>query len=153
MGLFGPPDIAKLEEKGNVKKLLSLLDNEDYGIQHKARCALLRIGEPIIPACISLMESDPFGFHIFDMETILPRIGPPAIEPLDKLLDRSGAGVRKNAIRVLKQFRDPAVIQPLLKGFADADDLTAEWALKGLQRNSSPEIVEPLLEHSQSLQH
>jgi HEAT repeat protein len=81
------------------------------------------------------------------METILPRIGAPAIEPLKTLMDRSGPDVRKNVIRVLKQFRNPQVIQPLLKGFGDTEALTAEWALEGLQRNSSPVIVEPLLEH------
>jgi hypothetical protein len=55
MGLFGSPDIAKLEEKGNVKKLLSLLEKDDHDITHKARCALIRIGEPVVPSCISIM--------------------------------------------------------------------------------------------------
>lgn len=91
------------------------------------------------------MESDPYGFHIYDMETILPRISAPAIKPLKTLMDRSGPDVRKNVIRVLKQFRNPQVLQPLLKGFGDTEALTADWALEGLQRNSSPVIVEPLL--------
>jgi len=32
MGLFGSPDISKLEVKGNVKKLLSLLEKDDHDI-------------------------------------------------------------------------------------------------------------------------
>jgi hypothetical protein len=45
-GLFGPPDIDKLEEKGNVKGLAKALCNENPEIRQGAAKALLRIGRP-----------------------------------------------------------------------------------------------------------
>ena len=56
MSLFGPPDVAKLKAKGNVKGLIQVLsDDKDWKVQQTAVAALGDIGdgrfvEPLVAA-------------------------------------------------------------------------------------------------------
>jgi HEAT repeat protein len=46
MGLFGPPDVKKLAERGNVQKLLKVVRYERSSqIRRQAVCALGKIGD------------------------------------------------------------------------------------------------------------
>lgn len=145
MGLFGPPNIEKLEAQGKVKKLIAVLQHDDYGIKHKAMLALIRIGEPAIAECVKTIASDWPGFYIYYMVQILPAIGEPAIEQLASLLGHSHEGVRRSAIRILKHIQSEKVIEPLLRGAKDANQLNREYALEGLLRINDTSVVDSLL--------
>lgn len=61
MGFFGPPNIKKMEAKGDVEGLIKALkfdapQNEGYDIRRRATQALIKIGEPSVKSLIQALK-------------------------------------------------------------------------------------------------
>jgi len=59
--LFGPPDIPKLKQEGNVGGLLKLLGHTDWHVRRDAAVALAALGDPrgVDALCVALDSQEP----------------------------------------------------------------------------------------------
>ena len=82
MPLFGPPNIEKLKQKGDVKELLKALNHKDPLIRLNAEKALNELAtgdvEPIISAALYASNTDT---HRWGMDA-LRKLGPAEMEPI-----------------------------------------------------------------------
>ncbi len=118
MALFGPPNIAELVEKNDVKGLVKALHNKDLVIRKDAAEALFKIGDP----------SSNEGF-------------------IDALKDED-AGIRRLAAHALGNFGDMQAIYPLIDALSDSDEQTrqnAAWALGNVGNEIAEEPLKELL--------
>ena len=109
MPLFGPPNVAKLATKGDVKGLIKALDyQKDNSVRTAAAEALGKIGDvravdPIIAAL-----RDPKWTVSANAAEALGRIGDPrAVGPLKAALKDGSRDVRQAAAVALAQIEKP----------------------------------------------
>lgn len=103
--LFGSPDIKKLEEKHNVKKLIKALLHAEKAVREESAAALGRIGDPR------------------------------ATVPLIKALRSDHLSVSSSAARALGKIGDSAAVPALIQMLNDGDEMVrwhAAWALEGI---------------------
>lgn len=129
MPLFGPPNINKLEEKGNVEALIKELKHNDSQIHDRndlnRRCeaasALGRLRDPraieALLACFQRFQSHtPLGK---ESAKALLAIGKPAVEPLIRSLR-----THNDVATLLGEIGDVRAVQPLiarLKTLSESD--------------------------------
>jgi HEAT repeat protein len=131
MGLFGPPDIDKLLEVGDSRRLIKALGHSDTKIRRGAATALTELG----------MEATEWG---------LRDIGSRAIEPLAKLLDDPDKGVRENAAAALCVFGDRRGLDPLferLENSTEENGLSRSKIMRVFQNVPDPRARELVLPH------
>jgi HEAT repeat protein len=116
MGLFGPPDIAKLEAKRDVNGLIKALGyQKDWSVRRAAAEALGKIGDA------------------------------GAVEPLVEALKDGDKNVRAAAVKALGEIGDPRAIEPLVAVWRASVGALPEAATVALGKIGDPRAVEPLV--------
>ena len=117
MGLFGPPDVAKLEAKGDVPGLIRALGYEkDSAVRQAAATALgqIRNADAVEPLIVNLRDPDVAARQA--AATALGQIGDArAVEPLVRLaaLNDADPDVRNAAAKALVTL-GPGAVKPLI---------------------------------------
>ena len=129
MSFFGPPDIKKLQAKGNVKGLIKALSyQKDASVRYWAAKALGELGDR------------------------------QAVEPLIAALKGSDKNVQKASALALGEIHDPRAVKPLLDFIevqkahvitTQSERLRIEAALQALVNIGSP-AVDPLISYLSS---
>jgi HEAT repeat protein len=122
VGLFGPPDIAKLEAKGDVPGLIKALGHEkDSRVRQAAVAALRQIGDVrAVGALCDLLNDAEFRVKVAAAEA-LGTIGDlRAVEPLIKALDGGFNKPQSAAAGALAQIGDPRALEPLISALEDS---------------------------------
>ena len=105
MGLFGPPNVAKLKARGSVNGLLKALEYRDHsGVRKAAAEALGQIGDPR------------------------------AVERLATALKDRDGDVGKAAAEALGRIGDPGVVEVLAATLKDRDWRVREAAAENLDK-------------------
>ncbi len=123
MSLFGgPPNVAKLKAKRDLKGLFKALEYQKNAKIRKAAVeALMELGDPqAIEPLSAVMQSDPeIGIRWLAAEA-LGRIGDSrAVEPLIAALKNDGVGYAEYAAEALEKIVDERAIEPLLAALKD----------------------------------
>jgi HEAT repeat protein len=116
MGLFGSPNVRKMEAKRNVEGLIKVLRSRgDIGVRKEVAGALGRIGDAR------------------------------AVEPLIKALQHFAYDVRKAAASALGQIGDTRAVEPLIAALNDEDRDVRSPAARALGQIGDTRAVEPLI--------
>ena len=147
MGLFGPPDVAKLEAKRDVDGLIKALGyQKNADIRRAAAAALGKIGDAsaVRPLIAALNDSDNDARQAAG--EALVAIGPPAVEPLVSALEdwRADADMHIAAAWTLGQTGDSRAVEPLVAALHDRDKDVRQAAAEALVEIGQP-AVEPLV--------
>ncbi len=140
MGLFGPPDVDKMEKKNNIKGLIKALRNgRDWGVNREAAEALGKIGDPrAVEPLIAVIKDE----GISEAARALGKIGDSrAVAPLIAVL--KDKNLRKDAVEALGKIGGPAV-DPLIAALKDEDRHVRRAAAEALGKIGDPRAVEPL---------
>lgn len=137
MGLFGPPNIKKLEEKGKTQELLKILGDRkmDEQIRVAAGSALGRLH--VIEAIEPIIYRGTYGgYWIHEpLQDALLDIGAPAINPL--IFSLSESGFPKFAEDCLTRFGAQAV-DPLIEAMRSNNSRRASQAASLLAKIGAP---------------
>ena len=114
MGLFGPPNVEKMEAKKDIKGLINALGyQKDNDVRQAAAAALVRIGAT-------------------------------AVEPLSASLKHEYGDVRRAAAKALGEIGDPRAVEPLLAavkaGTTDSMRDGSSLAVEALAKIGTPAI-------------
>ena len=119
LGLFAPPKIEKLRDKGDVEKLIKALGHKgDPSVTDAAKAALVEIGSPSVRPLIAIL-AHPDECQRKSVAHVLKGIGPPAVESLIATLKDSNWEVRHAAAQVLGEIGDKRTIPPLIETLSD----------------------------------
>jgi len=142
MPLFGPPNIEKMKEKGDVNGLIKALSHENLEIVKDAAAALGQIGDAraVEPLIASLKH-----FEVEFSLTTLKQIGEPAVQPLISALKGDDADVRRYVAWTLGKIRDPRYVEPLIAALTDKEVKVRHGAVNGLGMFGDPRAIEPLI--------
>jgi hypothetical protein len=121
--LFEPkPDIAGLEQKGDVKRLVRLLSHGDFDVQWRAAEALGRMGEPAARQLINRAYSPNRDVRIGAVEVLGEMREKSAVPKLISLLrEDESSEVRWASAVALGGIGDTSVIQALVAALRDPD--------------------------------
>ncbi|MGZ6266880.1 MAG: HEAT repeat domain-containing protein [Candidatus Limnocylindrales bacterium] len=149
MGLFGPPDVAKLKAKGDVPGLIKALGYDaDPSVRRDAAAALGELGDPRAVEPLGLALRNPNWEHDWRDSgaavDALGRLGAPAVGTLISLFGYHSQVVRIGAAEALGAIGRPAV-QPLIALMGDADLETRELAAQVLTAIGD-DAIQPLIE-------
>jgi HEAT repeat protein len=131
MPLFGPPNIEKLKEKGDLDGLTRALRHKYYYIRRDAAEALGELGHSraVEPLVAALKDEDTVRKAAVQA---LAKLGSVAVHPLIAALDNEEAYLREAAAVALGELRDPRAVEPLvaylhtgLRGYRPATALEA----------------------------
>ncbi|MGA3058362.1 MAG: HEAT repeat domain-containing protein [Candidatus Limnocylindrales bacterium] len=146
MGLFGPPNVKKLEARRDLPGLLDALAHEkDAGVRAAAAAALGRVGDPLAVEPLFAVVKDPNSPDPCREAAAeaLGRIGAPAVGPLSAALEDSNADTREAAARVLGNIGAPAWAS-LDAALKDPSAGVREAAAKALGAIDGPRAAESL---------
>jgi len=171
--------LGEIKDPTSVLPLASCLGDEDFHVRWKCAVSLKRIGKPSVAALIQVLRTGNLdaGYcaawalgEIKDPRATLPlaetatvndhhlrwksiislkRIGPPAIEELNKLLKGEQVKARRCAVWALDQLGGEAAAGPLLRATSDADEEVRHRAAEALSKYDRPDVraaLEKLLE-------
>jgi HEAT repeat protein len=114
MGLFGPPDVAKLEAKRDFKGLAKTLLGEDQARRAEARDAIGRLGSAeIVTPIVDRSEKAAGEPAIEDAVDALVAVGEPAANHLTVLLKSGSDEQRVPASALLARMGDEFALGPL----------------------------------------
>jgi HEAT repeat protein len=150
MGLFGPPDIAKLKAKRDIAGLVkALIHPKDRSLAVPAAAALGEIRDPrAVPLLIAALGDKDWKLRAAAAEA-LGKIGDPrAAQPLIAILVDSRWDVRSAAEEALEQL-DARAVDPLVTALKDGGVLGAS-GVRGVAARTLGQIgdlraVEPLV--------
>lgn len=122
MSLFGPPDVKKLKEKGDVKGLIKAIgyDKGDGRVSSEAADALSEINNPWM------------------------------MELLINALNDSNPRVRESVASSLGNMRNSRAVEPLIVALNDSDSKVCASAAKSLGKLGDLKAVDPLIVTLQS---
>ena len=142
MPLFGPPNVAKLLAKRDVKGLIKALGHRDPRVSGDAERALGEIGEAAVPPLLTLLQTD--GRIGQDrVLAALERIGAPAVEPLLAVFRHKDPRMRRKAATALGKIGAPA-LEPLLNALTDDDRNVRAFATIALGMIGDARALNPL---------
>jgi HEAT repeat protein len=150
MGLFGPPNIKKLEKKGKTKGLITILtSNKNLKIRAKAITALGKMRskdavEPLIQAF-----SDKNSSIRKKIADALGNIGDKrAVESLICALKDKNSQVRYKAAEALSKIDDPRARVPLIQILNDKNEVEKirTLSVEGLVKANDPRVRESLIQ-------
>lgn len=123
MPLFGPPDVAKLQAKADVKGLIQALGyQKDSGIRTAAARALGMTGDARAVEPLLAALRDPDGNTRYAAAQSLGHFGDArAVDPLIAALKDPDRNARRAAAQSLGKIGDARAIGPLVAAFADED--------------------------------
>ena len=154
MPLFGPPNVAQLEAKGDVQGLIKALLYKDTSVRMAAAEALTPLKHPsaVDPLAAALKDDNP-GVRKACVAALAARGGLRVVNPLVGALQDSNPDVRSAAaaavyrrlmtdpdqdarretITALGKVRPADALEPLVKAIMDADEGVRVAAIKSLQ--------------------
>jgi HEAT repeat protein len=154
MPLFGPPNVAQLEAKGDVQGLIKALLYKDAAVRLAAAEALTPLKHPIAvdPLAAALHDDNP-GVRKACVGALAARGGLRVVNPLVGALHDPDANVRSAAaaavyrrlmtdpdqdarqatVTALGKLRPADAVDPLIKAIMDADEGVRVAAIKSLQ--------------------
>src|ERR1035437_8186047 len=146
MGLFGPPNVAKLKARGSVNGLLKALEYRDHsGVRKAAAEALGQIGDPRAVERLATRLKDSNGSVRKVAVEALVKTGASAVDALATALEDRGLDARIDAAGALGQIGDPRAVEPLAVALKDRDGGVGKAAAEALGRIGDPSAVEPLV--------
>jgi len=144
MGLFGPPNVEKLAQKGAVKRLVQALGyRDDWTIRRAAAEALGQLGARQADAALRTRAVAPLIAALADnqaevrmaaAEALGPLGDPRAVEPLTATLKDYAESVRQRSAIALGQIGDPRAAQPLVAVLVDRILEVRQAAAQALDR-------------------
>ena len=141
MGLFGPPNVAKLEAMGKIDGLVKAAKyKKDPAIQADARRALTGFLDKIIQRLQTK--------NLVQLNTsreALCLIGEPARDRLVFILREGHLHRRQDAAFVLGMMRDPAAVPALSLALHNPDGLLRMLCVQALGKIGGPEAREVLV--------
>ena len=146
MGLFGPPNVERLEARGDIPGLINALGYEkDAGVRDAAARALARTGDPAVVEPLFALVRDRYAAQPCRQTAAeaLGEMGAPAVEFLTAALKDSNADVREAAARVLGNVGAPAVAS-LEIAMKDSNADVREVSAKALGAIGGPSAIEIL---------
>lgn len=147
MSLFGPPNVARLEAKGDAKGLMRALGDRSAG--QVAAKALARIGAAPEPLTAALNDRD--EVRRGNAWQALQELGPPAVPAVATALKSGTPEVRRIAARILGKIGHPQAIVPLAVALSDPDYLVRDWAAASLAAYSTPVVSAALKDQSEDV--
>jgi len=145
MGLFGPPDVARLEARRDVKGLIGALGySKDGSVRRSAALALGRSGDTRAVGPLIAALEDPSTYAAQAAATALGEIGDArAVEPLIAATRGRDEALGRAAVGSLGVIGVPAVM-PLIALLGTTDGTAREAAGEALALIGGP-AVEPLV--------
>ena len=165
MFLFGPPNVAKLDAKGNIDglvraakyrkdpsvaeaarralegyldKLIDRLQTKNIVQLSTARDALVLVGAPARDRLVFILENG----HLHRRQDAAYVLGmmhdPAAVEPLCMAMHNPDPLLRMIVVEALGKIGDPAAGQTLRQAAGDVDEAVANAARKALKRLQMP---------------
>jgi len=149
MPLFGPPNVQKMQARGDIKGLIQALDHPKVGSE--AIAALVQIGgtrvaEQVIAHLIGIVERGEPEQYEEPGRVTLERIGGPAVDPLVACLKHPHQAIPARAAAMLGRIGDPRALEPLV-GILTGRPGThaAAAAAKALGQIGDPRALAPLV--------
>jgi hypothetical protein len=115
MGLFGPPDVKKMEASGDAKGLMKALGNDSVG--HKAARALADMGADPAPLVAGISEGS--ERRSLNCRNAVLWLGPSAVPALAAALRGPDLNQRRTAAEILGKIGDPLCVEPLIAALSD----------------------------------
>lgn len=140
MGLFGPPNVAKLDAAGKIDGLVRAAKyKKDPAVAAAARAALGSYLDRII------QRLDTKNIVQLDISReALVIIGPPARDRLLYVLREGHLHRRQDAAFVLGMMKDPAAVEPLCLAMHNPDPLLRMIIVEALGKIGDPQAVDIL---------
>jgi len=147
MGLFGPPNVEKMEAKNNVNGLIKALGYcKDAGVRRRAARALGQLGDPsAVEPLINALKDKSSRVRVSATEALVKIGDPHAVEPLIATLKDENERVRREAVIVLGQLGDSRAVEPLIAALKDEEHSVRSTAAGALGEIGDPRAVEPLI--------
>ena len=141
MGLFGPPDVARLEARRDVKGLIGALGySKDGSVRRSAALALGRSGDTRAVGPLIAALEDPSTYAAQAAATALGEIGDArAVEPLIAATRGRDEALGRAAVGSLGVIGVPAVM-PLIALLGTTDGTAREAAAKALALIGVPAV-------------
>jgi HEAT repeat protein len=139
VALFGPPNVAKLDAKGNIDGLVRAARNKDPEVAEQARVAL----EGYLDKIIQRLQTK----NIVQLNTsrdALVAIGPPARDRLIFILREGHLHRRQDAAYVLGLMKDPVAVEPLCMAMHNPDPLLRVIVVEALGKIGDPAAIDTL---------
>lgn len=139
MALFGPPNVAKLDAKGNIDGLVRAARYKDPEVADQARRAL----EGYLDKIVQRLQTK----NIVQLNTArdaLVIIGPPARDRLVFILKEGHLHRRQDAAYVLGLMKDPEAVQPLCLAMHNPDPLLRVIVVEALGKIGDPAAMDTL---------
>ena len=146
MGLFGPPNVEKMEAKRDVTGLIKALDyQKDASVRRAAAEALgkLKDARAVVPL-IAALEDESTAVRREAAEALGKSGDARAVEPLIVALRDKVTDVRLNAAEALGELKDARAVEPLIAALEDSDNNVCKAAEGALVKIGTP-AVEPLI--------
>lgn len=139
MALFGPPNVAKLDARGNIDGLVKAARNKDPEVAAAAREAL----EGYLDKLIQRLQTK----NIVQLNTsrdALVIVGPPARDRLLFVLKEGHLHRRQDAAFVLGMMKDPVAVGPLCTAMHNPDPLLRLIVVEALGKIGDPAALDTL---------
>lgn len=149
MPLFGPPNVDKMRERGDIKGLIQALNHPQ--VSAAAVAALVQIGgakvaEQVIARLIDIVDKGQPDQYAEPGRDVLEGIGAPAVDPLIACLRHPHQGVPERAARMLGRIGDPRAVEPLAAMLEEREGTRPAAAAAGaLGKIGDPRGVAPLV--------
>lgn len=143
MRLFTPPDVRKLEAKGDVKGLIKVLSHDRDAKRREAAAWALRhlADSQCLPTLLDALRDEDENVRAIAAGGLGKLSDPSAVGPLIKALEDNARQVWLAAVESLGQLRDPRASAPLVSKLRDTDDSRVKAAVLAI----GPPSVEPLI--------
>jgi len=140
VALFGPPNVAKLDARGNIDGLVRAAKyKKDPAVAEQARLALERRLDRIVE---NLQTKN--MVQLSTTREALLLIGEPARDRLIFILQQGHVQRRQDAAYVLGKMGDPAAVKPLCLAMHNPDPLLRLLCVEALGRIGDPEAYDTL---------
>jgi HEAT repeat protein len=141
MALFGPPDVARLMERGNVEGLIRAAKyKKDEHVRQEARAALAEMTDFLIGE----LQTKNIRRLALVREALM-LIGPPAVERMIWVhTDKQSAHRRQDVTYVLGEMRADAAVPVLITALRDPDPLLRRLAAEALGKIGDKRAERPL---------
>ncbi len=135
MSFFGPPDIARLESKQDIRGLVRALEN--LQTRRAAAEALIRCGPGAVRALMDVFKRNPGEIPVAlvgAIKQVIHAIGRPGVPILIEALKDNHPEVRIMAVSFLGESCDPRAIQPVNAMLTDRNALVRQEADHALRK-------------------
>lgn len=130
-----PPDIASCEERGDIRRLISLLSSEDYRMRKQAADALGRMGAPAISVLNHRATRGSAGSRLGIVEALARIRSPDSVPVLCRILSGDESNeMRWMAAIAIGETGIQSAIPILVQALRDRDKYVRFGAAKALEK-------------------